>query len=81
MFITKTVQIQLVSHRQPLKETLDRFVEALNFASQYAHQFNIFGATQLQQHIYQTVRTQFGLKLLQRGGVYASGKSYRNGYS
>jgi putative transposase len=62
MFVTKTVQIQLASHQQHLKETLDRFVEALNFVSQYAHQHKIFGATQLQQHLYQLVRTQFGLK-------------------
>ncbi|MFX1254982.1 MAG: RNA-guided endonuclease InsQ/TnpB family protein [Promethearchaeota archaeon] len=62
MIVTKMVQIQLVSHQQDIRETLDRFLAALNFVSQYAHQYNLFGAINLQKQLYHAVRAQFGLK-------------------
>ncbi|MFX1536802.1 MAG: RNA-guided endonuclease InsQ/TnpB family protein [Promethearchaeota archaeon] len=62
MLVTKTVQIQLVSHKQELRETLDQFVQALNYASNYTHQHNIRSAFKLQEHIYQDLRQQFQLK-------------------
>lgn len=45
-----------------MKETLTQFVAALNYTSQYAHQYKIYSAIKLQQHIYYQVRGQFGLK-------------------
>ncbi len=62
MLVTKTVQIQVVSHKQELRETLDQFVQALNYTSDYTHQHNIKSAFKLQQHIYQDLRQQFKLK-------------------
>ncbi|MFX1534070.1 MAG: RNA-guided endonuclease InsQ/TnpB family protein [Promethearchaeota archaeon] len=62
MLVTKTVQIQLVSHQKELRETLDQFIQALNYASHYTHQHTIKSAITLQQHIYQELRQQFQLK-------------------
>ncbi|MFX0062212.1 MAG: transposase [Candidatus Hermodarchaeota archaeon] len=62
MKVTKAVQLQLVSHQQEIRETLDRFLEALNFTSLYVHQNKVFGARNLQQQLYQTVRETFQLK-------------------
>ncbi|MFX0066554.1 MAG: hypothetical protein ACFFC7_30725 [Candidatus Hermodarchaeota archaeon] len=62
MLVMKTVQIQVVSHQRELRETLDQFVQALNYASKYTHQHHIRSAFKLQQHIYQDLRHQFQLK-------------------
>ena len=58
LLVTKTVQIQLVSHKKELKETIAQFVQALNYASEYTHQHKINSAFTLQKHIYKIyVRT------------------------
>ncbi|MFX1255418.1 MAG: hypothetical protein ACFFCZ_27695 [Promethearchaeota archaeon] len=62
MLVTKTVQVQLVSHKTELRETLDQFVRALNYASHYAHHHKIRSAFTLQEHIYQDIRQHFHLK-------------------
>ncbi|MFX1533975.1 MAG: RNA-guided endonuclease InsQ/TnpB family protein [Promethearchaeota archaeon] len=62
MLVTKTVQIQLVSYQREIRETIDQFVQALNYASEYTHQHKIRSAFTLQQHLYQDLRHQFKLK-------------------
>ncbi|MFX0061700.1 MAG: RNA-guided endonuclease InsQ/TnpB family protein [Candidatus Hermodarchaeota archaeon] len=62
MLVTKTVQIQVVSHKQELRETLDQFVKALNYASEYTHQHHIRSAFKLQKKIYQDLRQYYKLK-------------------
>ncbi|MFX0063536.1 MAG: RNA-guided endonuclease InsQ/TnpB family protein [Candidatus Hermodarchaeota archaeon] len=62
MLVIKTVQIQVVSSKQEFRDTLDHFVQALNYASEYTHQHHIRSAFTLQKHIYQHLRQHYKLK-------------------
>ncbi|MFX0094323.1 MAG: hypothetical protein ACFFBD_21475 [Candidatus Hodarchaeota archaeon] len=82
MLVTKTVQIQLISHKKELRETLGQCLPALNYASRYAHQHNIKTAFGLQEHIYYDLRQQFHLKsqmaincLRKVAGIYKAKKN------
>ncbi|MBD3228634.1 MAG: transposase, partial [Candidatus Lokiarchaeota archaeon] len=62
MKICKTAQVQLTEQKDNLVETVERYVEAMNYTSRYARKYNIYSKNRLQKHIYYDLRERFGLK-------------------
>ena len=62
MKFCKTVQIQIIGGKKKIKETIDRYVGAMNYISQFAKSNKIYSKNRLQARIYYEVRELFGLK-------------------
>jgi IS605 OrfB family transposase len=62
MKFCKTAQIQLIGEKDKIKETVDRYVGAMNYISQFAKNNKIYSKNRLQKHIYYGIREFFGLR-------------------
>lgn len=62
MKVCKTVQLQITSHHDEIVETSNRFVNALNYTSRYAIEYQEFTKWGLQKSIYGILREQYGLR-------------------
>jgi predicted transposase len=62
MKFLKTVQIQLISEKQKISETVDTFIQAMNYVSCYARKHRIYSKNKIQEHIYYNIREKFDLK-------------------
>lgn len=62
MKFCKTAQIQIIGEKEKIKETVNRYVSAMNYISQYARNNNIYSKNRLQKHIYYGIREFFDLK-------------------
>ena len=58
----KTVQIQIIGEKDKIKETVNRYVGAMNYISQFAKNNEIYSKNRLKKHIYYGIRDFFGLK-------------------
>lgn len=62
LILTKTIQIQLLSNKKEIKETVTQYVKAMNYISQYAMKNQIWNKVKIQQQIYQNIRDMFYLR-------------------
>ncbi|MBD3227196.1 MAG: hypothetical protein GF329_03325 [Candidatus Lokiarchaeota archaeon] len=47
MKICKTAQVQLTEQKDKLVETVERYVDAMNYTSRYAKKYNIYSKNRL----------------------------------
>lgn len=62
MKLTKTVQVQITSHREELLAAMRQFRDACNFVSQYALEHKEFHCLKLHHSLYAQMRSDYGLK-------------------
>lgn len=62
MKLLKIIQIQLINEKDKINETVEKFVEAMNFVSCFARKTDIYSKNKLQERIYYEIREKFGLK-------------------
>lgn len=62
MKLLKTCQIQIIEEKEKINETVDKFVEAMNYVSHYARINEIYSKNKIQSEIYYDIREKFGLK-------------------
>jgi len=62
MKLLKTCQLQIIEEKEKINDTIDKFVEALNYVSHYARINGNYNKNKIQAKIYQDIREKFGLK-------------------
>jgi IS605 OrfB family transposase len=62
MKVSQAVQIQVMDCNDVLVQAIEQYVKALNFASKFARENDIYSKNALQKKMYYDIRDRFGLK-------------------